>query len=553
MRLVVGRLRGVEYVRRASRAAALIPSANHRESIVSAEPSFFIRTYGCQMNVHDSEKLANLLHHAGLCASGGEGDADVLVINTCSIRDKAENQLYSDLGKLQEWKDARPGRAIGVGGCVAQQVGDRLLSRFPQLDFVFGTHNIRLVPSMVDAARRGGRSADTSERSSQDRFDLPERHPDLTGHSPGRAFVTVMEGCDMFCTFCIVPGTRGREISRPARAIVSEVRSLAERGIREITLLGQTVNAYGRHDVRRGQAADAGTMAFADLLAALDAVPGIERIRYTSPHPLFFDAALVEAHAALPSLCPHVHLPVQSGSDRILGAMRRRYTRDAYLSIVSALRQAVPDIAITTDLIVGFPGENESDFADTLDLMRAARFVDSFSFIYSSRPGTAAADLPGPIDRAETGRRLGEVQALQRELTVAYHRSRVGSRTEILIQGESRRGGGQLCGRDPHHRVVNLVAGEGAEHVDLAPGGLVEVDILEATPHSLLGAPRPARPAPRPNDPTADPSRAVPLVDEAGNRHDSVKAVKAGVGFAEEERRRTAAGDAGATTSVIPS
>lgn len=461
---------------------------------MSDSPSFFIRTYGCQMNVHDSEKLANLLHHAGLTASAEEQAADVLVINTCSIRDKAENQLYSDLGKLGAWKDARPGRAIGVGGCVAQQVGDRLLSRFPQLDFVFGTHNLRMVPSMVDAARRGARSADTSERRSLDRFALPERHPDLVGSSPGRAFVTVMEGCDMFCTFCIVPGTRGREISRPADGIVVEARSLAERGIREITLLGQTVNAYGRHDVRRGQAAAAGTMAFADLLAELDAIPGIERIRYTSPHPLFFDDALVAAHAALPSLCPHVHLPLQSGSNAILRAMRRRYDRDGFLAIAQSLRAAVPEIAITTDLIVGFPGETESDFADTLDLMSAVGFVDSFSFIYSPRPGTAAAELPGAIDRAETGRRLTALQALQRELTVAYHRSRVGSRTGILLEGESRRGGGQLCGRDPQHRVVNLVATDGPEPPGVRPGELLEVDIVEATPHSLLGTPSRAEP-----------------------------------------------------------
>ncbi len=465
---------------------------------MSSSASFFIRTYGCQMNVHDSEKLANLLHHAGLTAANAEGDADLLVINTCSIRDKAESQLYSDLGKLRAWKAERAGRAIGVGGCVAQQVGDRLLSRFAQLDFVFGTHNLRMVPSMIDAARQGARSADTSERRSQDRFDLPERHPQLAGRSPGRAFVTVMEGCDMFCTFCIVPATRGREISRPAAAIVAEVQELADRGIREITLLGQTVNAYGRHDARRGRSAAAGSLPFAELLARLDAVPGIERIRYTSPHPLFFDAALVAAHASLPSLCPHVHLPLQSGSDRILGAMRRRYDREAFSGIAGALRAAVPEIVITSDLIVGFPGETEADFQDTLSLMRAVGFEDSYSFVYSPRPGTAAAELPGQVDREEGGRRLTELQALQRELTMAYHRSRVGSRTEILIEGESRRGGGQLCGRDPQHRIVNLVPGEISPPSDPVPGDLVPVDLVEATPHSLLGTPCAPPPVPHP-------------------------------------------------------
>jgi len=456
---------------------------------VSIDSRFFIRTYGCQMNVHDSEKLANLLHHAGHRPSDDEQDADVLVINTCSIRDKAENQLYSDLGKLRAWKDARPGRALGVGGCVAQQVGDRLLKRFPQVDFVFGTHNVRLVPSMVESARRGSRRADTSERRSLDRFDLPDRHPGLTAGSPGRAFVTVMEGCDMFCAFCIVPATRGREISRPAEAILAEVRTLAERGVREITLLGQTVNAYGRHDVGRGRASAAGTMAFADLLAQLDAIPGIERIRYTSPHPVFFDEALVAAHASLPSLCPHVHLPLQSGSDRILSAMRRRYDRARFVEIASALQAAVPSIALTTDVIVGFPGETEADFEQTLEVMRTVGFVDSFSFMYSPRPGTTAADLPGAASRDEAGRRLTALQDLQRELTVAYHRSRVGGRTEILIEGESRRGGGQLCGRDPQHRIVNLVAREGEALPRLRPGDRIVVEIVEATPHSLLGTP----------------------------------------------------------------
>ncbi|MCG8587914.1 MAG: radical SAM protein, partial [Proteobacteria bacterium] len=259
---------------------------------------FAIRTYGCQMNVHDSEKVANLLYHQGFVA-GSEDDAELLVINTCSIREKAEHKLYSDLGALRAWKQERPGRLLGVGGCVAQQVGDALLSRFPQVDFVFGTHNVRLVPSMVAAARQGQRTTRTDETADPERFDLPERHAGAEAAMPGRAFLTVMEGCDMFCSFCIVPQTRGREISRAAAAIVAEARQLVDRGVREITLLGQTVNAYGRHDVRRGQAAARGTVGFGELLARLDAIPGLERIRYTSPHPLFFDAELVAAHREL--------------------------------------------------------------------------------------------------------------------------------------------------------------------------------------------------------------------------------------------------------------
>jgi len=460
--------------------------------------SFTIRTYGCQMNVHDSEKIANLLQHAGMRAAETPEDADLLVINTCSIRDKAEHQLYSDLGRLRLWKDDRPGRVLGVGGCVAQQVGDGLLKRFGHLDFVFGTHNLRLVPAMAAAARAGERLAHTEESRSLERFDLPDRHPAYRdaeqrplgaagvpgGSTPGRAFLTVMEGCDMFCSFCIVPQTRGREISRPADAIVAEARALAEHGVVELTLLGQTVNAYGRHDLRRQRGDAPGTVAFSELLRRLDAIPGIERLRYMSPHPLFFDAGLVRAHAELESLCPHVHLPLQSGSDRILERMRRRYTRAQYLDIARALRATRPDLVITTDLIVGFPGESAADFADTLAVMREVGFVDAYSFKYSPRPGTAAAALSPPVPAEEAQSRLVELQSLQRGLTIAYHRSRVGRGTRILVEGESRRGTEQLRGRDPYHRVVNVSRGpDGAP----PPGALLGVEIVEATPHSLIG------------------------------------------------------------------
>jgi tRNA-2-methylthio-N6-dimethylallyladenosine synthase len=447
---------------------------------------FAIRTYGCQMNVHDSEKVATLLEDAGLQAAAEESDADLLVINTCSIRDKAEHQLYSDLGLLREWKAERPGRIVGVGGCVAQQVGDSLLGRFSHLDFVFGTHQLRRLPALLEGVRRGQRLAWIGEDASPDRFDLPTRRAEPRTGVRRKAFVTVMEGCDMFCSFCIVPTTRGREISRPAAEIEAEVRALADAGILEITLLGQTVNAYGRHDVRRGKAAAAGTMPFTELLARLDAVPGLERIRYTSPHPLFYDEALIEAHRSLPKLAPHVHLPAQSGSDRILAAMRRRYGRGRYLEIVAGLRQARPELALTTDLIVGFPGETEADFEATLALVREAGFVDSFSFKYSARPGTAAADLPSAVSPEEAQRRLERLQALQKEQTRAYHESRVGETVRVLVEGDSRRGAGQVAGRDPQNRVVNvdLPTGAGVE-----AGALLDVRIVAATPHSLLGEP----------------------------------------------------------------
>jgi len=451
---------------------------------VSRTPRFLIRTYGCQMNVHDSEKVANLLHHAGYRAAAEVDAADLLIINTCSIREKAEHRLYSDLGVLRSWKALRPGRVLGVAGCVAQQEGDALLRRFPFVDFAFGPHNLRLVPEMASAAAEGRRTLHTSELADVARFDLPERHPDYQGASPGRAYLTVMEGCDMFCAFCVVPHTRGREISRPADGIVAEARALAARGVRELTLLGQTVNAYGRHDLRRGHGEAAGTLAFAELLQRLAEVPGIQRIRYTSPHPLFYDEALIRAHAEIESLCPHVHLPVQSGSDAVLERMRRRYRADDYRRLVERLRAARPDLAITTDLIVGFPGESDADFRDTLALVRDVGFVDSFSFKYSPRPNTRAADFPDAVEAREAQARLEQLQDLQRALTLAYHRSRVGQTCEVLVEGASRHGAGQASGRDPHHRVVNFAL---PRESAARPGELARLSIVEATPHSLIG------------------------------------------------------------------
>jgi tRNA-2-methylthio-N6-dimethylallyladenosine synthase len=438
------------------------------------------------MNLHDSEKVENLLHHAGWRPAETLEDAELLLINTCSIREKAEHRLASDLGTLRSWKAAAAGRVLGVGGCVAQQDGDALLRRFGHLDFVFGTHNLRLVPALAEAARAGERRAETRESRSLERFELPERHPEFAGHTPGRAWLTVMEGCDLFCSFCIVPRTRGREVSRPAAAIVAEARALAARGVRELTLLGQTVNAYGRHDRPREAAARLG---FAALLGELAAIPGIERLRYTSPHPKFYDDALIRAHAQLAALQPHVHLPLQSGSDRVLARMRRRYDASGYLRLVERLRAARPDLAITTDLIVGYPGETRADFEDTLRAVREARFVDSYSFKYSPRPGTAAASAPDPVAPDESQARLEALQALQRGLTLAYHRGRVGETTPVLVEGPSRRAAAagdaprQLSGRDPYHRVVNFRAAAG----EVRSGDRVRVRLVEATPHSLIG------------------------------------------------------------------
>lgn len=465
---------------------------------------FAMRTYGCQMNVHDTEKIANLLYHQGYRVADSEAEADLLVINTCSVRERAEHKLYSELGKLKEWKSLAPGRIVGVGGCVAQQNGDALLKRFSHLDFVFGTHNVRLVPSMVAAAEAGRRLADVSETRSLERFELPKLHEAYTPESRWHAWVTVMEGCDMFCSYCIVPSTRGREISRPAKDIVREVEMLAERGVREIGLLGQTVNAYGRHDLRRGREEQAGTMQFAELIRTLAQIPGIERIRYTSPHPMFFDEALIRAHAEVPELCPHIHMPVQSGSDRVLEAMHRRYTADEYRELCAKLREARPDLVLTTDLIVGFPGETEADFQATLALMRDCAFVDSFSFKYSPRPGTAAAKIDNDVSAEKAQARLEMLQDLQRELTLAAHRARVGGTTQVRIEGASRKGSGQMTGRDPYHRIVNFEAPKAtASSPVFEAGNLLEVQIVEATPHSLI--------ATLARDPSAPPS-LLPLL-----------------------------------------
>jgi tRNA-2-methylthio-N6-dimethylallyladenosine synthase len=296
----------------------------------------------------------------------------------------------------------------------------------------------------------------------------------------GRAFVTVMEGCDMFCSFCIVPRTRGREISRLAEDIEAEVATLADAGVREVTLLGQTVNAFGRHDRRRG----GDGKSFGDLLRALAKISGLERIRYTSSHPIFFDEDLIRAHGDVEKLCPHIHLPVQSGSDKILESMRRRHTRDDYRRTVDQLRASRPDLVLTTDLIVGFPGETDADFEDTLRLVREIEFVDNFSFKYSPRPGTTATELPDLPSASVAQARLEELQQLQRAFTLDYHRSRVGEKAEILVEGQSKRGGHQMAGRDLFHRVVNFAVEPESRP---APGSLISVKIVEATPHSLIG------------------------------------------------------------------
>ncbi len=443
---------------------------------------FELRVCGCQMNQHDAEKIANLLHYQGFRPVEGDAPADLVLVYTCSVREKAEHRLYTELGVLARQKAVRPEMLLGVGGCVAQQEGQALLDRFPSLDFVFGPQNLRQLPSMIAAARARERSARVDYGpDAEARFELPERHPDFPPANRGRAFVTVMEGCDLFCTFCVVPTTRGREVSRPWRSIVREVEQAAARGVLEVTLLGQTVNAYGRP--RPGMAGD--EVSFAELIRRVAAVPGIRRVRFTSPHPIFVGEELVACYGELPELCPHLHLPVQSGSSRLLAAMNRRHDRARYLEIVASLRRVRPDIALTTDLIVGYPGETEADFEQTLELVRQVGFVDSFSFKYSPRPGTPATRRGlVPVDPQQAQGRLERLQELQRSLTLRAHAARVGHTTSVLVDGESRHGGGQQTGRCPWNRVINF-----ASDTPAASGTLLDVVIEAATPHSLLARP----------------------------------------------------------------
>ena len=436
-----------------------------------------IVTFGCQANELDSARIAGLLARDGYRLTDEDSEADLIILNGCSIRDKAEQKLFSRLGTLQSLKARQPGLRLGVAGCLGQREGEALLRRFPYLDLVVGNgEHLAEIPRLLRIADVRPSSA-TSEPTG-----LFPANVDVHRDSRFRAWVGIMEGCDNFCSFCVVPHTRGRERSRPLDEILREVADLRARGYREITLLGQTVNAYGRHDLRRGGAA--GTVGFAALLAQLDALPGLARIRYTSPHPSFFDDALIRAHAELPALCPHVHLPLQSGSDPVLARMRRRYRADEYRRLVERLRAARPDLALTTDLIVGFPGETDADFEATLALVRDVGFVDAYTFKYSPRPGTAAARAEDPLPARVLEERLEALQQLLRGLTLDAHRRRVGEITEVLVEGPSRRGGLQGTGRDPYHRVVNFaVTGEAGP----AAGELLRLRIVEATPHSLIG------------------------------------------------------------------
>ena len=435
---------------------------------------YLIETYGCQMNVHDSERMAGLLEQAGYEKTSRDDEADVIVINTCSVRERAEEKLFTRLGEIRQQgveTGARP--VVAVAGCVAQQEGSSILARSSAVDVIIGTQNIKRLPMLVaQATERGAGTGATVEIDPLNDVSFPlgvARRSD-----PFKAYVTIIEGCNEFCAFCVVPYTRGHERMRPVAAILAEARQAVDTGAKEIQLLGQIVNHY--------QAPDDSECDFAELLDRLNAIEGLERIRFASPHPRHVTPRMIEAMRDLPRVCRHLHLPVQSGSTRLLAAMRRRYTRESYLQLVDDLRAAMPDIALSTDMIVGFAGETDADFADTLSLTRAARYHSMFSFKYSPRPNTLALKrMPDDVAEEEKTRRIVELQALQKDIQGELFQAMVGQVHHVLVDAVSRRRDWELSGRTSGNTIVNF-AGQPSWI-----GAIIPVRITGANPNSLRG------------------------------------------------------------------
>ena len=432
----------------------------------------YIKTFGCQMNEYDSARSADLLAEShGLERTEKPEEADVLLINTCSVREKAQEKVFSQLGQWQRWKRKRPELVIGVGGCVASQEGAAIAERAPGVDLVYGPQTLHRVPEMLDAASSSRRARVDVGFPEIEKFDCL---PPPRAEGP-RAYVSVMEGCSKYCSFCVVPYTRGEEFSRPFDDVIEEVVTLAEQGVREITFLGQNVNAY-RGEMHEGGRCDLGL-----LITYASAIDGIDRIRYTTSHPSDVDQSLIRAHAEVPELASQLHLPVQSGSDRILELMKRNYRSADYVETVRRLREARPDLSLSSDFIVGFPGESERDFDSTMDLIDALCFDGAFSFIYSPRPGTPAAELADPVPLAVKKRRLAVLQARVAELAREVSSSMVGSTQRVLVEGESKKDASEVCGRTENMRVVNFPGDRSLR------GRFVDVEITEALPNSLRG------------------------------------------------------------------
>jgi tRNA-2-methylthio-N6-dimethylallyladenosine synthase len=431
--------------------------------------TFHVRSFGCQMNVYDGERMAELLTDRGMAAAPEGIDADLVVLNTCHIREKAVDRVYSEIGRLKREDGTRP--MVAVAGCVAQAEGAEISRRAKTVDIVVGPQAYHRLPGLIDEAIAGRAAVDTDMPAASKFEALPGRSR-RTGPS---AFLTVQEGCDKFCTYCVVPYTRGAEVSRPWSAILDEARALVDAGAVELTLIGQNVNAWTGED-------EAGRMqGLEGLVYALDKLPGLARIRYTTSHPNDMTQGLMDAHRDLPTLMPFLHLPVQSGSDRILKAMNRSHSRDSYLRIIDRVRAARPDIALSGDFIVGFPGETEAEFEETLSIVHEARYAQCFSFKYSSRPGTPAADMDGHIAPAVMDERLQRLQAAINEEQLAFNQTTVGKRTTILLERKGRLPG-QLIGKTPWLQSVHV------EAANARIGDLIEVDILSAGPNSLAGA-----------------------------------------------------------------
>jgi tRNA-2-methylthio-N6-dimethylallyladenosine synthase len=440
---------------------------------MSEPKKLYIKTYGCQMNVYDSERMAEALGGKGYVETRSPDDADMILLNTCHIREKAAEKVYSELGRFKGLKAGKPDLKIGVAGCVAQAEGEEIMRRQPLVDLVVGPQAYHRLPEMEARTQAGQKALDT-DFPEEDKFEKLKSRPKAK-RGP-TAFLTVQEGCDKFCAFCVVPYTRGAEVSRPVDRILTEARDLVERGVREITLLGQNVNAY------QGVGADGDTLDLADLIRLIRDIDGIDRIRYTTSHPVEFSDALIQVYEDVPELVSHLHLPVQSGSDRILAMMKRNHMVLEYKSKLRKLKRIRPDISFSSDFIIGFPGETDRDFEDTMNLIHDIGFDMSFSFIYSARPGTPAADLPDDVEMDVKKQRLAILQQRISQNAQDISRKMVGSTQRILVDGFSKKDPGQLKGRTENNRVVNFQC----DDTDLI-GQFVDVTIAQAYSNSLLG------------------------------------------------------------------
>ena len=429
----------------------------------------YVKTFGCQMNVYDTEKIYAFLQDSYVPANSAE-EADVIILNTCSIREKAQQKVYSLLGRIKPLKDSKPDLLIGVGGCVAQQEGERILKRSPVVDVVFGTHNVDELPGLLEERKNNGKRVC---RVREDTGTVPTSEaPRVKGFKGAASLITIMKGCDNFCAYCVVPLVRGREVSRPASEILDEAAFLIEGGVREITLLGQNVNSYLDPDTGNG---------FVSLLESMEMLPGLERLRFVTSHPKDFSPALAHAMAELSKVCEHIHLPVQAGSDRVLKAMKRGYTSKQYLEKVDLLKGLIPQVEFTTDIIVGFPGEERADFEKTLEILDKVRYQNVFSFRFSPRPGTAAVEIEDPVPHDVKRPWLPELQEIQNRITAKKHREMVGTEVEVLVEGVDKKSSGSLEGRTRTNYILHF-PGDPA-----LVGQMVRVKVTDSGAIHLMG------------------------------------------------------------------